>query len=215
IYFTPLAEQLVLRDVLPTLRAHDPELRIQLPRDQRDLFLQVLIDHARAIGRGDTCRLCFVEPKYVHDGPDEQGGLSRYLASQYNITIVHADPRELRLEGDEVFYEDVCVDVAYRDYELRELVDLERELGKPLDAMRLLFRQNRVVSSMVGDFDHKSCFELLSDSAIAEKLFSAEDRRLFRRHVLWTRVVGPRKTTVPHAEGGVLCAGARKHPAEL
>ena len=30
--------------------------------------------------------------------------------------------RELRVEGDEVFYEDVRIDVAYRDYEMRELV---------------------------------------------------------------------------------------------
>jgi len=214
IYFSPLGEQLVMRDVVPTLLAHDPELTIHLPRDQRDLFLQVLIDHARAIGR-DSCRFCFVEPKYVHDGPDEQAVLSRYLASRYDLTIVHADPRELRLEGDEVYYEDTCVDVAYRDYELRELIELERELGKPLDAMRLLFRQNRVVSSMVGDFDHKSCFELLTDSAIAEKLFSAEDRRLFRRHVLWTRVVGPRKTTMPHEEEGDLLEYARKHREQL
>ena len=71
IYFSPLGEQLVMRDVVPTLLAHDPELSIRLPRDQRDIFLQVLIDHARAIGR-DSCRFCFVEPKYVHDGPDEQ-----------------------------------------------------------------------------------------------------------------------------------------------
>ena len=64
--------------------------------------------------------------------------------------------------------------------------------------MRLLFKQNRVVSSLVGDFDHKSCWEILTDAAIAEKFFSAEECRLFRRHVLWTRVVGERRTTLPH-----------------
>ena len=214
IYFTPLAEQLVMRDVVPTLLAHDPELAMRLPRDQRDLFLQALIDHARAIGR-DSCRLCFVEPKYVHDGPDEQAVLSRYLASRYELTIAHADPRELRVVGDEVFYEDQCIDVAYRDYELRELIALEQELGRPLDAMRLLFRQNRVVSSMVGDFDHKSCFEILTDASISERLFSAEDRRLFARHVLWTRVVGPRNTTLPRGGEGDLLEYARKNREQL
>ena len=51
IHMGPLAETLVMRDVVPTILAHDPSLRLELPRDQRDLFLQVLLDHASAIGR--------------------------------------------------------------------------------------------------------------------------------------------------------------------
>jgi carboxypeptidase Taq len=214
IYFTPVCESLVMRDVVPTLLAHDPELSIQLPRDQRDLFLQVLVDHSRGIGR-DACRFCFVEPKYVHDGPDEQAVLAEYLASRYGPTITHADPRELRVKDGEVYYEDTQVDVAYRDYELRELAALETELGRPLDAMRLLFRENRVISSLVGDFDHKSAFEILTDEAIASKLFSADDRRLFRRHVLWTRIVGERRTTLPNGRSGELLEHARMNREQL
>ncbi len=137
--------------------------------------------------------------------------LSEYLSRKHNLTIAHADPRELRVEGDEVFYEDVRIDVAYRDYEMRELVDLEKEIGRPLDAMRLLFRQNRVVSSIVGDFDHKSCFEILTDPVIAERYFGADDRRLFRRHVLWTRVVGDRRTTLPDDREGDLIDYTRRN----
>jgi carboxypeptidase Taq len=214
IHYAPLAEQLVMRDVVPTIVAHDPELVIELPRDQRDLFIQVLIDHARAVGRG-ACRLCFVEPKYVHEGPNEQSILSRYLAERHGLIIMHADPRELRVEGDEVLYGDMPVDVVYRDYETRDLVALERELGHPLDAMRLLFRQNRVVSSMAGDFDHKSCWELLSDESNAERFFSPEECRLFRRHVLWTRVVGDRRTTLPQGGAGNLLEHARCHREQL
>ena len=58
IQFAPIAEQLIMRDVVPTLLAHDPELAIEMPRDQRDLFVQVLIDHARTIGR-DACQPLF------------------------------------------------------------------------------------------------------------------------------------------------------------
>ena len=214
IYFSPVAEQLVMRDIVPTLLAHDPDLSIELPRDQRDLFLQALVDHSRGIGR-DNCRFCFVEPKYVHDGPDEQAALIRYLAERYHATITHADPRELRVKDGDVFYEDTPVDVAYRDYELRELVELEKELGKPLDAMRLLFRENCVISSLVGDFDHKSVFEILTDEAISSKLFSADDRRLFRRHVLWTRIVGERRTTLPNGRSGELLEHARMNREQL
>jgi carboxypeptidase Taq len=214
IHFTPVAEQLVMRDIVPTLLAHDPELSIALPRDQRDLFLQVLVDHSRTIGR-EACRFAFIEPKYVHSGPDEQAVLSEYLASRYGVTIAHADPSELYVKDGEAFYQDVAIDVGYRDYELRELVALETQLGHPLEAMRLLFQQNRVISSLVGDFDHKSCFEILTDEAIASRLFSASDRRLFRRHVLWTRVVADRRTTLPHERSGELLEYARMNREQL
>jgi carboxypeptidase Taq len=210
IHYAPVAEQLVMRDVLPTLLAHDPDLVVELPRDQRDLFVQVLIDHARAIGR-ESCQLCFVEPKYVAEGPPEQSVLSQFLSQRHGLTVAHADPRELRVEGEEAFYEDVRIDVVYRDYELRELVELEREIGRPLEAMRLLFRQNRVVSSIVGDFDHKSAFEILTDPELGERYFGADDRRLFRRHVLWTRLLGDRRTTLPHDRQGDLLDYARKN----
>ena len=214
IHFAPLAEQLVMRDVVPTLAAHDPGLAIEVPRDQRELFLQVLIDHARAIGR-DSCVICFVEPKYVHDGPNEQSVLSQHLSTNYGITVAHADPRELVVKDGEVFHEGTRIDVAYRDYELRELVELEAAIGAPLEGMRLLFKQNRVVSSLVGDFDHKSCFEILTTPEIAERLFSIEDCRLFRRHVLWTRVAGERRTTLPGGGEGELLEFARRHREQL
>jgi carboxypeptidase Taq len=207
-HFAPVAEQLVMRNILPTLLGHDPGLVVELPRDQRDLFIQVLIDHARTIGR-NSCQLCFVEPKYVHDGPNEQSALIDFLSRRHDLTIAHADPRELRVKRDEVFYEDVRIDVVYRDYEMRELVALEKESGRPLDGMRLLFRQNRVVSSIVGDFDHKSCFEILTDPVLSEQYFGADDRRLFRRHVLWTRVVADRRTRLPDNKEGDLLEYAR------
>ncbi|HEY8015193.1 MAG TPA: hypothetical protein VIE35_05155, partial [Dongiaceae bacterium] len=131
IHYSPLAEELVMRDVVPTLLAHDPDLAIELPRDQRDLFVQLLIDHAKALGR-PSCNICFIDPKYVHDGPDEQTVLSRYLSQRHGLIAVHADPRELSVNGEEVFYGDVRIDVAYRDYEIRDLLALEHELGQKL-----------------------------------------------------------------------------------
>ncbi|MCE9522963.1 MAG: carboxypeptidase M32 [Alphaproteobacteria bacterium] len=214
ISYSPLCEQLVMRDIVPTLLDHDPALRIELPRDQRDLFIQVLIDHARSIGR-DNCRLCFIEPKYAEDGINEQAVLCTTLGKRHNLTISHADPIELRIKDGEVYYGDNCIDVAYRDYETRDLIELEAEQGKPLDAMRLLFKQNRIVSSLVGDFDHKSCWEILTDPTLAEKYFNAEECRLFRRHVLWTRVIAERKTTLPHNVEGDLLEYVRTHREQL
>ena len=83
----------------------------------------------RAIGR-PSANLCLIEPKYVAEGPNEQSHLVSYYQSQRGITLHHADPRELRLVDGEVYYEDTVVDVAYRDYELRDLLALEREHGQ-------------------------------------------------------------------------------------
>jgi carboxypeptidase Taq len=214
INYSPVADELVMRDCVPALTAHDPSLRIERPADQRDLFVQLLIDHARAIGR-PRANLCFIEPKYEEDGPDEQSALSRHLSARYGLTIAHADPRELSVRGGEVYYRDIPIDIAYRDYETRDLIALEHELGRPLEGMRLLFKGNRVVSSLSGDFDHKSCWEILTDESLAERYFSADERRLFRRHVLWTRVVGDRITLLPHGTEGNLLEFARKHREEL
>jgi carboxypeptidase Taq len=196
----PLADALVMRDVVPTILAHDPGLTIEAPRDQRDLFLQVLLDHARAVGRRGT-NICLVEPKYVAEGPNEQSALAAWLTARHGVTVVHADPTELRLAGDEVWYGDTCIDVAYRDYELRDLLELEAETGQPLAAIRALFRQNRMVSSAGGDFDHKSCWELLTDERLAARHFTSQERLLFRRHILWTRIVSARTTSLPRGEG--------------
>ena len=210
----PLADSLVMRDVVPTILAYDPGLDIELPRDQRDLFLQVLLDHARAIGSSGN-NICLVEPKYVPEGPNEQSALARYLEERHGVTVVHADPRELRLAGDEVFYGDTRVDVAYRDYEVRDLLALEREDGHELAGMRALFLQNRMVSSVGGEFDHKACWELLTDDELAATYYSASERRMFGRHVLWTRVLSPRMTTLPEGGSGDLPEFARRRREEL
>jgi hypothetical protein len=63
-----------------------------------------------------------------------------------------------------------------------------------------LFRENRIISSVAGDFDHKSCWEILTDPQFTQKYFSADDRHYFRRHVLWTRLLRDRHTTDPEGQ---------------
>jgi len=75
---------------------------------------------------------------------------------------------------------------------------MEADEGLDAKPMKTLFRENRMMSSMAGDFDHKSCWEVLTDPQFA-RYFSADERRYFRRHVLWTRMLRDRRTT--NAEG--------------
>jgi carboxypeptidase Taq len=193
IYYAPVVEQLVMRDVVADMRDHDPQLRLDLPRDQRELFMQALLDHAESIGRR-LGTLAFIEPKYEHSGPDEQRVLAEFIQDKYGVAVVHVDPRELTLEGGEVCALGRAIDLAYRDYEVRDLIALERDAGADMRPIRRLFADNRVVSSIAGDFDHKSGFELLTNPELAERHFSPEERRLFAKHVLWTRVLAPRQT---------------------
>jgi len=44
---------------------------------------------------------------------------------------------------------------------------------------------------------------------LSEQYFGADDRRLFRRHVLWTRLLADRRTTLPHDKEGDLLEYAR------
>lgn len=213
IYDVPVAEQSVLRDIVTAIQKHDPGLVIEAPPDQRELLLQLLLDHAQALGR-PMRNLCFIDPMDIMEGPNEQPSLMRFFHERHGVNVVHADPRELRLQGDEVYWRDVCVDIVYRDYEMRDLINLGRREGHDMAAMRALFRQNRVVSSIGGDFDHKSCWEILTDEGIAADYFSAEERQLFHRHILWTRLLSDRRTTLPRGEGD-LVEYVRSHREEL
>jgi carboxypeptidase Taq len=71
-----------------------------------------------------------------------------------------------------------------------------------------------MVSSIAGDLDHKSCFEILTDDAFAARAFDAADRQLFRRHVLWTRLVSERMTQTPDGRAD-LPDFIRRHREEL
>lgn len=58
---------------------------------------------------------------------------------------------------------------------------MEQE-GMNVRPMKHLFRQNQMVSSMAGEFDHKSCFEIFTDPQYAQ-YFTMDERNVFRRHV--------------------------------
>jgi len=206
----PACEQLLIDVVLPEVRRFDSELDMTPGQDFRELFIQEVLDHLQSIGRQGQ-NICFIEPKYCDQGTDEQEPLAEYYRERHGLTIMHADPAELRIVDGEVCYEGCRIDVAYRDYEVRDLIGLERDQGVDVEPLRMLFRQNRMISSMAGDFDHKSCWELLTDPKLAQKYFTAEERQIFRRHILWTRLLYDRRTSLPEGETGDLLPFVRSH----
>ena len=208
LYLVPAVEEVVDGVVAPILVERDPGIRLTRLTDARTLLLGELVEHLEVIGRpGGT--ICLIEPKYELEGIDEQRRLVEYFADRHGIRVLHADPSELRSHGDEVFCGEHRVDLAYRDYAVLDLVELAAE-GMDPEPMRRLFRENRVVSSITAELDCKSCFEILTDPALSEKYFSEEERQVFRHHVLWTRVIRERRTSLPGGEPGDLLEFARR-----
>lgn len=213
LHLVPTAERIVRDIVLPVLEEHDHSLRLELAPDIRELLMQESLDHLEAVGR-KAQNICFVEPKYAGSGPDEQQELAQYYHDRHGLKIMHADPAELTHEGGEVFYNGVRVDLAYRDYPILDLLEIERE-GINVEPMRLLFKQNRIISSITAELDQKSCWEVLTDPLLTQRYFSSDERLIFRRHILWTRILSERKTTLPDGQTGDLLEFARHEHERL
>jgi hypothetical protein len=195
LHLVPTSEHIVADLVVPVLQAEDPQLRLQPAADIRELLMQEVLDHLESLRR-PARHICFVEPKYAGSGPDEQEALTRYFHERYQLKVTHADPAELTLKGSEVYYADEPIDLAYRDYAVSDLLELEKT-GADVRPMRALFQQNRMVSSIAAELDQKSCWEILTDPQFTQRWFSADERQVFRRHILWTRIVSARWTTLP------------------
>ncbi len=213
LHLLPTAERIVADVVVPLLEEQDEALRLQTGPDIRELLMQEIVDHLEAIGR-PARHVCFVEPKYAGSGPEEQEELARHLHDRHGIKLTHADPAELTLAGAEVCYGGEVVDLVYRDYSVLDLVELQRR-GVDVAPMRAAFRQNRVISSIAAELDQKACWEVLTDPRFTERYFSADERRVFRRHVLWTRALSDRETLLPDGETGGLLEYVRDEHERL
>jgi hypothetical protein len=213
LHLVPTCERLVADIVLPVLRAHDSQIQLEVCQDIRELLIQEVLDHLEAIGRPARV-VCFVEPKYAGSGPDEQEALAQYYQDRYRMKIAHADPSELTLCQGEVCYKGTPVDLAYRDYAVYDLIALEKE-GVDVEPMRTLFCQNRIISSITAELDQKSCWEVLTDPQYTQRYFNADERQVFRRHILWTRILSDRKTLLPDGHTADLLEFVRKEHESL
>jgi hypothetical protein len=202
LHLVPMCEQILAELVFPLIAERDPQLQLQTGQDIRELLMQEVMDHLEIIGRQPRT-LCFIEPRFAASGIDEQEALARYFHERHGLQVMHVDPSELSLRGEEVYCGDQRVDLAYRDYMVLELLGLQQK-GADVEPMRTLFRQNRVISSIAAELDQKSCWEIFTDPEITHKYFSPEERQVFRRHILWTRLVSDRETVLPDGQRGDL-----------
>lgn len=189
--YAPVAESIIAGTTLRALYGKRGEQHLQPNQDMRTIVLKKLTSHARSIGRKGTA-IAIVEDKSWDTGITECPSLVRYFR-RLGLKAYLVDPRELAFKGDELRYRGRVIDVVYRNFELRDLLELEDE-GEDLSALKAAFRRNQVVSSMSGEFDHKSLWEVLSSGQFA-RLFNSRQRKLLSLHIPWTRLIFERITT--------------------
>lgn len=213
LHLVPMSERIVQELVFPLLRRQDAQLKLEIGHDIRELLMQEVLDHADSLGRRATT-LCLLEAKYVSSGIDEQEDLARFYQEKYGLKVLHADPAELTIDGGEVCYQGQTIDYAYRDYSILDLIALQQS-GVNVEPMRLLMRQNRMISSIAAELDQKACWEIFTDPAFTQRYFSPEERQVFRRHILWTRVLSDRHTRLPDGSTGPLLEYVREERETL
>jgi len=207
IHYGPTTSQIVLEHAVPL----DPTVKAQLPASMTEVWIDVLRAHARTLGR-TALHVVWLEDRDWNAGITEGPTLVEHLRRLGHHGAV-ADPRDLALRDDEIVLGGRPVDILYRGIELRDLVLIEAETG-PLVVLREAVRRNRVLSPLEGDLDHKSLLEVWSSDRFAP-LFTAAERAVFRRHVLWTRLVTARRTDAPSGRDVDLPTYARRHRTTL
>jgi hypothetical protein len=192
-YYSPKVAEILMKTVVPAMQRLAPALVVKPQADMRQLLLEQITIHARAI-RKRRINTAFVQERDAISGPNEFPFLVEFFKAQ-GIPAVLADPRDLRLKGKELYAGDLPIDILYRDCEMAGYVELEED-GADLTALKHAFLHNQVVSSLAGEFDHKSTFEVLTTPELASH-FTQRQQKIFRTHVLWTRIIRDCKTTDP------------------
>lgn len=212
VHYIPVSSEICLDVVIPRIRSALGGVRLSCPDDIRDLLMAEVIGHGRKLGRR-VQRVAFLEDQSGPSGTDEYLNVGRYFERR-GLEAYLADPRELHLRRGALYFKDRPIDVLYRDTEIDELIQIERGEKRPLQALKHAFVHNQVVSSLAGEFDHKSAFELFSNDAF-KRFFSTSDLAFFRKHIPWTRLIWDRKTAGPDGKTVDLLSYVRRHQSRL
>ena len=186
LYLQPVTQRIVETCALGG-RSGRQSLGLTAPPD-----LLALLGRWLAAGRGRGPRgglLALLENLPPGGGFSELPEITRSLAGAGG-GAAHADPRRLELRRGEVLWKGKPVAYAYRDFSFEDVGGPDNARMKPF---RALWERGVVAPGFAADFDQKGILECFTSEAF-DGLFTREEARLFREHVLWTRVVGERRT---------------------
>lgn len=211
VHYAPASCSIVMEVIGDVLTRALPGRAITASPDPRRLLVEELHAVAKRLGR-PLRGVALIENTDYTTGTDEFQELARYLTHR-GLRAVVVDPRQLRLVRDEVIAGRMKVDLLYRDSELSEFIEMEAG-GHRLTALRHAIRQGRLISGLMWECDQKSAWELFTDARYARH-FTAAQRRLFREHLLWTRLVREAHVSDPSGRMVDLPDFIRRHRSSL
>lgn len=211
VHYAPASCGIMLDVIGDVLARALPGRTISPTPDPRRLLTDELAAVARWFGR-PLRAVALLENTEFTTGTDEFGQLGRYLRGQ-GLKAMVADPRQLRVHRGHVCVGQTTIDLLYRDCELQEFVDMESG-GRRLTALRQAIREGRLISGLHWEFDQKSAWEVFTDPRYA-RAFTPAQRRLFRQHLLWTRLVREARVLDPSGRFVDLPQYIRRHQQRL
>lgn len=164
------------------------------------------------LGLGPNPRIGILDNRDWTEGITEMPRLAEAFEAA-GLPARIGDPRELVARRGRLTLAGEPVDLIYRNMEVRDFADIEKA-GERLVGMREAFRQDRVLSAIAGDFDHKSLWEVLA-SEKTRPLIPSAWRALFREHLLWTRFLRETRTDGPRGASIDLVPYIRKNREHL
>ncbi|MBI4437160.1 MAG: hypothetical protein HY590_07110 [Candidatus Omnitrophica bacterium] len=206
LYYAIAAQTIMQKALFPLLKELKPNFRLVKMVDSRELLYRQILRHAKKVGIR-LKRVGLVEELRELGGPLEFEEFRDYFKKR-GLDAVLSDPRDLSLNKGKILARGKVVEMIYRDSELEEILDMEKH-GDDMRAFKEAFRRNAVLSSLMGEFDHKSALEVLTRPDLA-RYFTPRQRNIFRFHAVWTRLLRPIFTTGPDGKRIDLYAYARR-----
>ncbi|MBI3072424.1 MAG: hypothetical protein HYY84_09950 [Deltaproteobacteria bacterium] len=210
--YVPTVEGIVSEVVLPCLQKFRGGIRLRPPPDLRQQLVRTLQAHALGLGVKGAPTIGFLEDKRDKGGTRELAQMTERFRAE-GVRVVHVDPRSISVKDGKVSYRGGTLDVIYRDTEFCDLVAMKRK-GADLKALEKGFREGRIISSLAGELDHKSLWEVFTDARF-QAIFTSAEREVFKKHMLWTRLLRPTKTVNPEGKKIDLVDFAKKNASDL
>ena len=162
------------------------------PPDLLALVVRWVKAAARRAGRRHLRGVAFVEDALPLDGYSEVPRLVAAFRAA-GIPAARGTVTDLRRVRSGLRFRDLPVDVVYRDLGLEDIGPPTR---RALAGFLACFDAGATVPGVAGEFSHKALLECIGRPELAS-LFTPSERRLLRRVVPWTRVLGARITEDP------------------
>ena len=211
VHYAPTSCGIVLDLLSDVLHRAYPRIRFAPTPDPRELLVEEMALVAKRLRR-PLRRIALLENAEFTTGTDEFARLAVALTDA-GLPAIVADPRDLVAENGVFKAKGVPVDLLYRDCELTEFVEMEAS-GRRLTGLRRAITEGRLVSGLSWEFDQKSCWEIFTDPTW-ERYFTPRQRRLFRDHLPWTRLVRAGRVAGPDGRSVDLTDYIRRHRESL